>query len=125
MLEGVCGGLRKKSVRACELGWGSDMLPKEEPLRLRAALRRCEPKKQIVATDSNIPSTSPGKNPTSTAPAGNLLQCSVSVVLPFAGREEVVVRVVEGTEGDGVGDFVAEVPLELELEPDEAPGAML
>jgi len=40
LLEGVGGGLRRKSVRMCSLGWGSEMFPKEEPERRREALRR-------------------------------------------------------------------------------------
>lgn len=32
-VDGVCGGLRRKSVRISPLlGWGSDIFPKEEPL---------------------------------------------------------------------------------------------
>ena len=40
VVEGVGGGLRRKSVRMSVVGWGSDMFPKEEPERrfLRAFL---------------------------------------------------------------------------------------
>jgi hypothetical protein len=38
-LEGVVGGLRRKSLRISDVGCGSEMLPKEEPERRFLALR--------------------------------------------------------------------------------------
>lgn len=90
MVEGVCGGLRRKSVRMSLrlLGWGSEMFPKEEPLRLRSALRRREPRMQTPAMVSRIPAARPGKNPTRTAVAGNLLHSWGMITGVFVEGEE-------------------------------------
>jgi hypothetical protein len=80
------------------LGWGSEMFPKEEPLCRRAAFRRLAPRRQILATVSRIPSSSPGKKPASTAKAGNLLQCAVrGVTVVFGDGEDEVDGVANGT----------------------------
>ena len=90
-VDGVCGGLRRKSVRMSLLGCGSEMFPNEDPLRRRWALRRCAPNRQMLATVRRTPNTRPGKKPTRTAVIGNLSHEAVrGVVLFFAGAEEDV-----------------------------------
>lgn len=98
------------------LGWGSDMFPKEEPLRLRAALRRREPRMQTPATVSRIPAARPEKKPTRTAVAGNLLHSWLTTRGVFVEGEEEDVELgwFESVVADEVGD--------AELEDDEAPG---
>ena len=83
--EGVAGCLRRKSVRmSVPLGWGSEMLPKEDPLCLREEVfRRDTPRMHIADTVRRIPAMKPGKNPTSIARAGNLSQVSFVGIVPF------------------------------------------
>jgi hypothetical protein len=106
-VEGVDGGLRRKSVRmSAPLGWGSEIFPNEEPLRLRVDLRWWAPRMQIVATVLRMPATRPGKKPTRTAGAGNLLQDSVIRAVPFVlvtGITEADCVLVEDCVGDAVG----------------------
>lgn len=72
--EGVCGCLRRKSVRTAEAESkiGSDTR--------RACLRRREPIRQKHAMDRMIPATMPGKKPAKTAPAGNEEHFATGVV---------------------------------------------
>lgn len=111
-VDGVEGCLRRKSVRmSAPLGWGSEMLPKEEPLYRLVDLWRWAPRKQIVAMVMRAPATMPGKNPTSTAVAGNLLQDSAIGAVPFVlmtGITEADCVLVE----ECVGDVVAEAEAE-------------
>lgn len=97
------------------------MLPNDEPLRRREALRRCAPNMQMLAIESKMPNTRPGKKPTSTAPTGNFSQCSVSVVFPVMGEDEEVVVGLAVDEGEE--DFVADGLLEPDVE--ATAGAML
>jgi hypothetical protein len=103
-VEGVDGCLRRKSVRISPLGWGSEMLPKDEPLCLRVDLRWCAPRRQIVATATSAPATKPGKKPTRTAVAGNLLHdATARGVVPFVlvtGTTEADWVLVEEVVGD-------------------------
>ncbi|KAL3417802.1 hypothetical protein PVAG01_10811 [Phlyctema vagabunda] len=72
VVDGVCGGLRRKSLRMSWFGRGSDMLLPKDWILFRAALLRWAPSRQMPATESRIPTAMPGKKPARTAPAGNL-----------------------------------------------------
>ena len=136
MVDGVCGGFRRKSVRTSELGCGSEMFPNEEPLfrREEALLRRRAPRRQMLASVRIIPRTNPGKKPARTALVGNLLELvSVSgeegFVVEAAGLlvagEEVEVKVDDGEmvldeEVPGARDwsaFMTQFPDELQVYP--------
>jgi len=108
-VEGVEGCLRRKSVlMSAAMGCGSEMLPKEEPLCRRVDLRRWAPKRQIDATVRSAPATSPGKNPTRTAVAGNLSHDSaVSGAVPFVvvtGTTDADCVLVEEVVGEPAGE---------------------
>ena len=76
-----------------------------------------------------MPSASPGKNPASTAAAGNLLFCTMTVAVGFdedveVGFEEVVVEVVEEGAADDEAPgpivwsaFFTQFPLALQVKP--------
>lgn len=108
------------------------MFPNDELLRLRVDLRRFAPRRQILAKASNTPRTKPGKNPTRTAPMGNLSHSLTKVALQFrddagnvaAGNVGIVVEI----------EIVVEVDLAVEEETadfvvkglvEDTPGAML
>lgn len=122
IVDGVWGGFRRKSVLMSLLGWGSEMLPKEEPLRLRAAFRRREPRMQTPAIESRIPAARPGKKPARTAVVGNLLQAGVITTGVFVEGDEDEVEV--GAD-EGFVNLVVEDAGELAPEFDEGAAAGL
>lgn len=77
------------------LGVGSDILPNEEPLRLRAAFLRREPRIQTPAIERRIPAARPGKKPARTAVTGNLSQLGEITTGVFVEGEDVVVELGE------------------------------
>ena len=115
-VDGVVGGLRRKSVRIspplASLGWGWEMSPNDEPLCRRVDLARWVARKRHSdASVRRIPATRPGKKPTRTADVGNLLQdASARGVVPFefaTGITEagcVLVEEVVGDEAVEVGE---------------------
>lgn len=87
------------------------------------AFRR--PKRQIVAMVRRAPRMIPGKNPTSTADAGNWLQCAAASAVPFCccrevavllGLVDVDVALVAEWVGVVVGGVVADVDFDVVLE---------
>lgn len=127
VVDGVCGCFRRKSVRISptELGCGSEILPNDEPLRLRAAaFLRLAPRIQTLARESNIPRARPGKNPARTAVTGNFAHTGDTTNGVSVGEgvfvegddvvvEEVLIDVVELDVGE----------LEIALDEDGIPGA--
>lgn len=112
-VEGVAGCLRKKSVRIspplAPLGWGSEMFPNEEPLCRRVDdLWRWAAQRHIIANARSAPATRPGKKPTRTAEAGNLLQdAAVRAVVLFplmTGITEADCVLVDEVVGDEAVD---------------------
>ena len=111
-VEGVAGCLRRKSVRIspplAALGCGSEMFPNEEPLCRRFALWRRAARRHTLASVRNTPAKRPGKNPTRTAMAGNLLQYAAAKgVVPF----EIVIGITDAARvlvEDVVGDELLE-----------------
>jgi hypothetical protein len=108
-VDGVVGGLRRKSVRIspplAPLGWGWEISPNDEPLCRRVDLVRCVARKRHSdASVRRTPATRPGKNPTRTAGVGNLLQDAVARgVVPFefvTGITEADCVLVEEVVGD-------------------------
>jgi hypothetical protein len=128
VVEGVGGGLRKKSVRMSPVGWGSEMFPKEDPERrlLMSFSRRRLPQNQAQITVRVMPMASPGKKPASTAATEILLPCAATGVAAVeedveAGfEEEVVPEGAERAEAPGATVWSAsftQFPFALQVKP--------
>lgn len=78
-VDGVCGILRRKSVRTSLVGTGSDIFPNEEPLLRWDALRR--PRQHTTRRERRTPRERPGKKPTRSASVGNLSHVSGTMVI--------------------------------------------